>query len=105
MKKVTDKKELGLKRIENSIENLARMTAKGFASMATKNELVSLKKDMMSSMDSLEVRLTNRIDEVEGNLTSRIQGLERRMDDISLNKLQVFDVRLTRVEKKVGIVK
>ena len=95
MKKETPKKEI-------KIDNLAQMIAKGFGSVD--GNLKTIHGDMRE----LEKRLTSRLGELEDTLTNRINGVERRIDDLALNRATRDDVykidrRLIRVERKVEL--
>ena len=88
MKKRASKKEV-------KIDTLAQMVAKGFSSVH-------------NEMKELEKRLTGRLGELEDTLTNRINGVERRIDDLALNRATRDDVykidrRLIRVERKIEL--
>jgi hypothetical protein len=101
MKKKVSKKEMtvedlakivdvGFKNVNKTIEELAGMTARGFR--------------------DLDIKLNKKIDDVEERLNHKIQGVERRIDDLALNRatreeVRIMDIRLTKLEKKVGISK
>lgn len=83
------------KKENTTIDQLASMVARGFD---------SLSKDFSGRMDKLD----KKIDDVEERLTNKMHGIERRIDDLALNRatrdeMKILDVRITRVEKKVGL--
>ncbi|KKR45441.1 MAG: hypothetical protein A3G47_00690 [Candidatus Zambryskibacteria bacterium RIFCSPLOWO2_12_FULL_39_45] len=82
---------------KTTLDNLAHMVARGFQSVKT-------------DLEAIEKRLINKIEEVEEVLTNRINGVERRIDDLALNRatrdeVYKIDRRLIRMERKVGTEK
>jgi len=81
------------KKSKMTIDKLAIMVAKGFENTATKEDI----KDMATKMD------------VEG-LKSQIEGVNKRIDDISINRVKYEDhnklkARMDFVEEKLEIKK
>lgn len=73
-----------------SIDDLAIMVSNGFSNLS--NEF------------------NTKIDNLEEKLTNRMQGLERRIDDLAFNRasrdeVKMLDLRITRIEKKIGVSK
>ena len=83
------------KKIDDKIEELAILTAKGFKSVDLK-------------FNDLENKLNAKIDFVERSLSGKIDGVDRRIDDLAITKstrgeYQILSKRLDQVEAKVGI--
>lgn len=79
------------KKIKNvSIDDLAIMVSNGFSNLS--NEI------------------NTKIDNLDEKLTNRMQGLERRIDDLVFNRasrdeIKMLNLRVTRIEKKIGTTK
>ena len=51
----------------------------GLANLATKDDLRSLRSELVGRMDSLDQRLSSRMDGLEDRLTARMEQLARRL--------------------------
>ncbi|MFH1171227.1 MAG: hypothetical protein V1778_01650 [bacterium] len=81
-----------------TIDDLARMIAEGFAQTATKNEMAEGFAQTASKKDlqKVETRLTT----VEDRLTT----VEAKLDRALYSEYTHLERRVTRLEKKTGIV-
>lgn len=79
-----------------TIEDLAIMVQKGFAQTVTKAELQDLRKDMLEHFNLLEDDIRD-LKNVAGPLVRIVAALESDMR--SLN------IRVNRIERKVGLAK
>lgn len=83
------KKKTLLSNKENGKENLARMVAKGFEGMDKKFENIDKKFD---GIDKKFESLEGRMDGFERRITQKIGNLERRIDDVVMNRATKDDV-------------
>ncbi len=93
--KKENKKDVSNKDLGNMIESLAVSTANGF------EEMKGWFKDVNRRLDILE----NKVGGVEMgifSLSQKISGIDRRMDDLSLNKIKYEDFDL--LKKEVGVI-
>lgn len=91
-----------------TIDKLAVMVANGFENMATKEDLENLKKIMATKTDIKGLK--DQIENVEKELKGRIAGVDRRIDDIAINRVKYEDhdklkARVDFIEKKLEIKK
>jgi len=70
--------------------------------MATKEDLAELKNELSERIDTVEERLNNKIDGAEARLSQRIDGLGSRID-YELDKRKVLEVKVAKLEEKVGV--
>lgn len=101
--KKNDSLDQKIDHIEDLVDKLAASTLKGFenieAKMATKEDIENLEKRMDSKMDT----------RIEG-LKGQIEGVNNRIDDISLNRVKYKDhdqlkTRVDFIEEKLEIQK
>ena len=90
--------------VNNAVDNLARIVAKGFEQTATKNDMVGLKNDIVSLKTDI-ARLELEILEVK----ERVSYIERDTAEIRkglISRVELEDIwaRLSLVEKKLGII-
>jgi len=95
-----------MKYIDNSIEELAGMTARRFDSLESR--LDSRIDNLESRFDGLEARLDKRIDDLEAKMEYRFSGVQNQLDNIYIDKvprreISLLSVRVKKVEKKLGI--
>ena len=79
-----------------TIEDLALMVQKGFAQTVTKAELQDLRKDMLEHFSLLEDDIRD-LKTVAGPLVRIVAALE--------NDVRSLNIRMNRLERKVGLAK
>lgn len=81
-----------------TIEKLATMVANGFASTATKDDIVAIRKEMATKDDIKNLEF--KIEDTERRLSTKIDHVDEKIDALEITTIRPLEQRVSVLEKR-----